>query len=285
MLQTTAVFLMAPQKQLLRTPRMEAAGRGTFLGVDIPPLPNGRQLHILEGLVAVQEEETNEEDLADLLSVGGTVWPCAAALCRWLASHQELVQSSNVLELGGGTGVCGIFAVGLGANHVQLTDGSNALLKLQAANLKRNAAILPENPSASVQRLLWDRDAVPEPPSTDDGWQLIIGGDCTYMYDPEAHDALAKTIASILLSTASTGTEEWTPRVILSHEHRNRAFPTSGEMRWDHHDETLRRFSEACAEQSLELGQLTLEQQHSPGGGYKEVSVIEVKRCATSDEQ
>ena len=39
------------------------------------------------------------------------------------------------MELGGGTGVCGLYAACIGASHVTVTDSDEALLKLAHANL------------------------------------------------------------------------------------------------------------------------------------------------------
>ena len=46
---------------------------------------------------------------------GSTVWPAAAAFCRWLTENSDEICGSHVLELGSGTGGVGIFAAGLGA--------------------------------------------------------------------------------------------------------------------------------------------------------------------------
>ena len=238
----------------------------SFLGVAIPPLPSGESLSILEGLNLVDDATAAEEELADLLSVGGTMWPCAAALCQWLSASQAEVQGASVLELGGGTGACGLFAAGLGASRVLLTDGSAGLLTLQAQNLQANAALLPEGAHVEVQQLLWDR--TPPPPGP---WDLVIGSDVTFMYDPEAHAALAATLGAMLRSPDPLTTAA-PPRVLLAHEHRNRG-PGDAPARWDANDETLRRFQAAAREHALRVEQLRAERV-----GTHQVSIIEVLR-------
>lgn len=114
------MLLLAPRSvpPTMMTSAISSSDALTHLGVDIPPLPDGRRLDMLEGfdLIAPAEVscpltgggnweveqdgiDTSIDDLDGLLSVGGTVWPCAAALCRWLHSHQEDLQGANVLEV------------------------------------------------------------------------------------------------------------------------------------------------------------------------------------------
>jgi hypothetical protein len=97
-----------------------SAALTTHLDVSLPPLPSGHHLRLSEGLALLEERAGATEtasgllidnsvpgDMGDLLSVGGTVWPCAAALCRWLRSGASL-DGASVLELGAGTGACGL---------------------------------------------------------------------------------------------------------------------------------------------------------------------------------
>eukprot|EP00966_Prymnesium_polylepis_P111488 2578921-Prymnesium_polylepis.1 len=139
--------LTAPSRALLA-----AASSNTIFGVGLPPLPSGERLRLREGLSVIEEQSggvlTTIDDTAfegaaaDLLSVGGTVWPCAAALCRWLL-EDDVVRDARVLELGSGTGCCGLFAASLGAARVVLTDGRAGLVDLAADNARRNEALRP----------------------------------------------------------------------------------------------------------------------------------------------
>ena len=104
----------------------------------LPPLPSGRFLSLREGRSVVEQREKKQDTTTvisgalqaasadELRSVGGSVWPCAAALCRWMLQHEAAVREKRVLELGAGTGACGLFAAGLGASSALLTDGRQA---------------------------------------------------------------------------------------------------------------------------------------------------------------
>ena len=71
-----------------------------------------------------------------------------------LKEHEAEVQSSAVLELGCGTGACGMYAAALGARRVTLTDGgSNALLALARANVRANC--LSGHWAASGTKMNW----------------------------------------------------------------------------------------------------------------------------------
>ena len=161
-----AVTASAAGRSLLRqyrpVPIMSAT---SFLNVALPALPGGGRLEVIEGLEDAGEDE-DEEALADLLSVGGTVWPSAAALCRWMCDHATCVRGANVLELGCGTGVCGLFAAALGAKHTVLTDGSRRLLALSMANreanmLRGNLPGLGTSVTVDTAHYLWNHSPLP----------------------------------------------------------------------------------------------------------------------------
>ena len=63
----------------------------------LPKLPSGGQIALELGSM---------EDAGS----GSTVWPAAAAFCRWLTEQSDEICGSRVLELGSGTGGVGIFA-------------------------------------------------------------------------------------------------------------------------------------------------------------------------------
>ena len=78
---------------------------------------------------------------------------------------------------------------------MKLTDGSRALLKLQRANLERSSPLLSTNTHVSIERLLWGEDLETH---AQGAWDIVLGADVTYAYDPNAHDALAATFAALL---------------------------------------------------------------------------------------
>ena len=113
------------------------AGVVYFNQVNIPPLPSGDWLRLRDG-PSLLEELHDTTRTGDLASVGGTVWPAAATLCTWMRAHAEDVKGASVLELGSGTGACGLYAAALGASRVVLTDGREGLKALQDDNFRRN---------------------------------------------------------------------------------------------------------------------------------------------------
>ena len=164
---------------------------------------------------------------------------------------------------------------------MKLTDGSRALLKLQRANLERSSPLLSTNTHVSIERLLWGEDLETH---AQGAWDIVLGADVTYAYDPNAHDALAATFAALL------DVARRPPRIILAHEHRNRGPAVQASLRWDEHDETLRRFGEAAHEHGLCLEQLVWEKRTPEAAkllesglavppGCHECSIIEVTRA------
>jgi len=273
---------------------MRSTASGLF-SIKLPALPSDERLSLLEGLdlvmMASEQDETplgglsvggsdggeTDEALADYLSVGGSVWPCAEALCRWLLSNSEGVRGSSILELGSGTGACGLYAAGLGASRVTLTDGSEGLLALIDANRERNAHLF--NGKVDVEQFLWNRRPPPVGP-----WDLVLGSDLTYVQEEGAHEALASTLSALLRREGGDDADSPSkPRVLLSHEHRSR-LPNEVVSGWDDRDEMLRKFGEAAADFELELlqvGSSLPRPDASAGAGLEavrhEISIIEVR--------
>ena len=242
-----------------------ARDSGLF-NIDLPAFPKGDdRLELLEGLEMLEDLDRQSaiDSSMSLLDVGGSVWPCAAILCTWLRSNQQLVRGASVLELGSGTGACGLYAAGLGASRVLLTDGSEGLLQLIAANRERNERLLL-NSSVAIAHLQWNDVPPPAGP-----WDLVIGSDLTYGYEPGVHVALAATLIELLRGVGSP------PRVLLAHQHRDRK-PSEAVMCWDDRDETIRRFSEAAAAVGLAVEQV-LSHMPAPNSEAREISIIEVR--------
>ena len=188
----------------------------------LPPLPSGARLVIEEmraespdEAASDSEEEhlwlriqryvaTQDDDDDIAADIGGEVWPAATALCAWLANHTAAVQGTRVLELGAGTGVCGIYAAALGASRVLLTDGGSAsLLGLCERNVAANAPLFVPGARVDVAPLRWGpQSAVLAAESADSGedggggegggggggggsegggaWSWVLASDCSY---------------------------------------------------------------------------------------------------------
>lgn len=163
-------------------------------------LPDGRTL-VLSTLAHAQ------------VGTGGVVWqPSASALCRWLATNTEL-KGCNVLELGTGTGVCGLYAAVLGASRVLLTDHGErpALLDLARNNANMNAGLFRSD-ALDVLPLTWGRDEYIPMPEDGSNWKLVIGSDITYTRDGMI--LLCETVGRLLCVSRCA------PRVVLAHQHR-----------------------------------------------------------------
>lgn len=214
---------------------------------------------------AHDEGAAQDPDPASL--VGAEVWPAAAALCGWLADRVDAIHGTSVLELGSGTGVCGIYAASLGAARVLLTDGGSSLLnELIEANLAANHCLYA-GAQVEFARLEWGGDVVRE------RFDYVLASDVTYGHD--SHRALAATIGALLRS-------ETPPRVILAHEHRSREGLLGVNLtRWDEGDEHLDEFRAAADDEGLSIAALWSQRPAAAQRGHfrywsADLSIIEV---------
>ena len=73
-------------------------------------------------------------------TTGAAVWNAGTALAGYLATNPEVAKGRRVIELGCGTGLCGIVAAKQGAAQVVLTDGNSELLGRVQRNVEGNLA-------------------------------------------------------------------------------------------------------------------------------------------------
>lgn len=67
-----------------------------------------------------------------LLGTGTFVWPAAAVMCKYLEKTSgSMIKGKRVIELGSGTGICGLLCSLLSASEVCLTDQGQILHLLQ----------------------------------------------------------------------------------------------------------------------------------------------------------
>ena len=171
----------------------------------LPALPGGGALTLATG------------SLSDC-DTGGRLWSSAHVLCRWQKGAAEQIAGSEVLELGCGTGGVGLFAAGLGARRVVLTDGGpDAVLELARANAGTNEHMWGGETRVEVLPYAWGeplaQPIVPEAGGHRFKW--VFGSDVTY--SAGAHALLCATIKQLLSQQhgAADGC-----RVVLAHEHR-----------------------------------------------------------------
>lgn len=82
--------------------------------------------------------------------LGARVWAVAHSLCSMLVEKPALVQHKTVLEIGAGTGLCGILAAKLGAAQVTLTDYEGPVLRLLRESVAANASCAAANGSCPL---------------------------------------------------------------------------------------------------------------------------------------
>ena len=263
-----------------------------FEEVVLPPLPSGETLFLaemetlasnnLEGDDGVATEGSSDiwrkieryvaecDEATDEAGVGGELWPAAGALCAWMANHTDIICGARVLELGAGTGACGIYAAALGASRVLLTDGgSQALLDLCARNVDANGGLWAQHGTrVDVAPLTWGTGSAPA-----ENFDLVIASDCTYGHEEfgiesKVIGSLTQTLGALLRRGASgaTASEERAtrrPRVLLAHEHRSRdrGLPWLREdlASWDDGDEHLESLHAASRAEGLCLTPLWTE--------------------------
>lgn len=187
----------------------------------------------------------------DTSLVGAQVWPAAAALCRWLRETQDEIRAKRVLEIGCGTGVCGLFAGALGASKVVLTDGGpSELERLVLCNIADNEHAMPDS-LTSFSRMLWGDTAHP---LLDSQWDLVLASDITYAHGSN------RLIMTTFRELLSRSTKRPPPRIVLSHEHRERDRGLREQLdSWSIGDPVLADFAAAASEAGLALFPLRSE--------------------------
>ena len=201
----------------------------------MPPLPGGRRLRLL----CAPDTST--------AGLGGRLWDASSELCAWQLSVANQIRGKRLLELGSGaTGACGIFAAGLGASRVVLTDGGNeALMRLLEWNA--HAANEEDGPAnIHVAPLRWGETAIPSftiDEAADEGFDWIVASDVTY--DSDFHAPLCDSLREAL----SCGNEG--VRAVLCEVHGPPApLESASEL---YTDEFLTAFAETAATRGLTL--------------------------------
>lgn len=184
--------------------------------------------------------------------LGGSIWPAASAMCHFLLDHHRSLPlaTSEVIELGSGTGAVGIFAAGLGF-RVHLTeykppsaaampfvpynsDGSwdfdenlssksDCLLQLLAKNVAENQDIFSSSCYPQIHELDWTRvdhvERTLEKSRDLEGFDYVFGSDVTYFTN--LHEDLATTISRLLKKKQKDDKDmlDW-PKCFVAHQKR-----------------------------------------------------------------
>jgi predicted nicotinamide N-methyase len=104
------------------------------------------------------------------LGLGGTVWEAALVLSRFLHSQPALLEgATSILELGSGTGLCGLAVAKFFTGTVTITD-----LPLYQGQLHHNAELNGSPANLTITDLDW------RAPKRLGNFDLILGTDIVY---------------------------------------------------------------------------------------------------------
>ncbi|XP_043692062.1 protein N-lysine methyltransferase METTL21A-like [Telopea speciosissima] len=150
-----------------------------------------REVEVAGNIVTIYEPDDVYDPVTGRALTGSWIWDSSFILSEWMASHGRLdfdFHGRTVVELGAGTGLPGLTAALLGANHVVLTDVAQLLPGLRK-NVEANAL----EDRVQVRELLWGSDES----QTSDGSELghvglVLMSDVFFGASETA--ALAKTL-------------------------------------------------------------------------------------------
>jgi predicted nicotinamide N-methyase len=134
---------------------------------EIPGLP-GIRLHTADDVTVLWHATGIELGLEDPpLPYWGFAWSGGLALAHHVVAHPELVAGRRVLDLGTGSGLCGIVALRAGATAVTGVDVDPIARAAAAVNARANG----------VELAITGRDVLAEPP---DHVDVVLAGDVSY---------------------------------------------------------------------------------------------------------
>ena len=160
----------------------------------------------VRGESTVLEVKIKEKCDADYAMI---TWPAAPILSQFIVDNKSLFTGKRVLELGSGTGLCGIVAALIGAKVI-LTDSHSVRAKsdLLDLNVRSNGIIIalddtiedPDPKSLHICPLTWGRftGVFFMIPTVD----IIIASDC--FYDPEDFEDILMTLAYFMTRNPET---------------------------------------------------------------------------------
>jgi hypothetical protein len=218
---------------------------------------------------AIECDELPPAINAEDACMGGRVWEAVPTMCRFLA-EQTQISGMRILELGAGTGACGLFAAGLGA-EVVLTEGgpdADALLRLLESNCDLNRRKLPANASLTVRKVDWGCSLTELP--TEESFNLIIGSDIVWGSDFDCHAALCDTLHKMLSEDGKrSAPASRQTSVVLAMAHGLPVAPADfvEEQERGFLDETLVQLGDAASVHNLGLKPYPCDDLSCPAGG------------------
>jgi predicted nicotinamide N-methyase len=152
-------------------------------------------------------EMKTEQELNETCLFGGVVWPSSIALCNWVAEccetqagtsehFQEVLKAiedpaCQILELGCGVGLAGIYLSKVLARNALLTDFEDSLFEMVMAN----ALSMKNESHVSCSLLNWKDDSLPLSVK-ERKIGLIVATDVLYEHE---HITLVPTIAARIM--------------------------------------------------------------------------------------
>lgn len=137
------------------------------------------------------------------VGVGGHVWRSSKVLGDHVR-ERSLAAGCDVIELGAGTGLCGLMCTRLGARSVLLTDLPD-LIPVLSLNARLNEDLHGgTSPRASVAALCWGSELLPKEARAVLGLSsrlLILLSEC--IYNPACNELLVVTLRDLLGACSS----------------------------------------------------------------------------------
>jgi hypothetical protein len=136
-----------------------------------------------------------------IMAISGVVWDAGFCLADYMINNPELTAAAQILDVGCGTGVCGLSALLLGASTVTFTD------MIQPPSLDENISQLPEDIRfrATFVAHDWSTEKICFElirPRASDGilsdaisWDVVLCSDL--LYDKIAHEPLLRILRQI----------------------------------------------------------------------------------------
>jgi predicted nicotinamide N-methyase len=146
------------------------------------------------------------------IGIGGVSWQASLALSHAMDDGAQLFASWSglrVLELGCGTGLCGLTAWRLGAQAVLLTDMAHCESLVQRSIAATSEVGTPPCGTVKYAKLRWG-GPVPEEAAVE--FDVVLGSDLTY--NCEDHEPLLSTLQQVCRHGQSC------TQVVLAHQSR-----------------------------------------------------------------
>jgi len=132
----------------------------------------------------IEHQEITIKQNVNHKSIGAVVWDSAIFMCEILDQAQKWIQDKDVVELGSGTGIVGIYAAKIGAKSCLLTDKEN-ITTLLKENIHSNKL----QHKVQAKTFSWGET------NTKNTFDIIICSDL--LYDHRNHQQLVQSIVQL----------------------------------------------------------------------------------------